>query len=125
MMSTTAAPLRLTDESLFRQQAYIDGAWCGADAGGTLPVLDPASGAVIGTVPDMGAAETRLMACLPRLEAAGDAAWFQGEPYREKMRHDMSRLLAKLAEEHSIQRRAAAPDQSLTLDPCPRLRAAR
>ena len=49
----------LADPSLFRQQSYIDGRWCDADGGGTLEVVDPASGAALGRVPDMGGAETR------------------------------------------------------------------
>ncbi|MET0594970.1 MAG: aldehyde dehydrogenase family protein, partial [Polyangiaceae bacterium] len=57
-MTTTPHPLELADPSLFRNQAYIDGAWCGADSGQTFLVQDPATGIVLGTVPDMGAAET-------------------------------------------------------------------
>ncbi|WP_024302536.1 NAD-dependent succinate-semialdehyde dehydrogenase [Pseudogulbenkiania sp. MAI-1] len=48
----------LKDPQLLRQQAYIDGAWVGADNGETLPVANPATGELIGTVPAMGAAET-------------------------------------------------------------------
>lgn len=51
--------MKLTDSALFRQQAYINGQWVGADAGGTISVDNPATGALIGTVPNMGAAETR------------------------------------------------------------------
>lgn len=51
--------LRLKDSSLLRQQAYIDGAWVGADRGATHAVINPASGEPLGTVADMGAAETR------------------------------------------------------------------
>ncbi|MBF0372037.1 MAG: NAD-dependent succinate-semialdehyde dehydrogenase [Alphaproteobacteria bacterium] len=49
----------LTDSKLFRQQAFIDGAWVGADDGRTFAVVDPADGRVLGEVPEMGAAETR------------------------------------------------------------------
>ena len=41
-----------------KQSAYIDGAWVAADDGGTLAVTNPATGEQIGTVPNMGAAET-------------------------------------------------------------------
>ena len=58
----------LKDPSLFRQQCYVDGAWIGADSGKTIPVTNPANGAVLGTIPAMGAAETR------RALAAADAA---------------------------------------------------
>jgi len=51
--------LRLRDAALFRQQAYLDGEWTGADGGGTREVANPATGERLGTVPDMAAAETR------------------------------------------------------------------
>jgi len=65
-------PLQLKDASLFRQQAYVDGAWVEADDGATLGVTNPATGEVIGVVPKMGAAETRRA-----IEAANAAypAW--------------------------------------------------
>jgi succinate-semialdehyde dehydrogenase/glutarate-semialdehyde dehydrogenase len=44
---------------LFRQQAFINGQWVNADSGSSFPVINPATGATIGHVPDMGAAETR------------------------------------------------------------------
>ena len=43
----------------FREQCYIDGAWTGADSKKTFAVRNPASGAPLGSVPDLGAAETR------------------------------------------------------------------
>src|SRR5690606_37581361 len=51
--------IQLSDPSLFRQQCYIDGAWVDADDRATIEVDDPASGEIIGTVPKMGAKETR------------------------------------------------------------------
>ena len=51
--------LQLKDPKLFRQQCYIDGQWVDAEGGGTIPVTNPANGAALGTVPKMGAAETR------------------------------------------------------------------
>ena len=51
--------MQLKDTSLFHQQAYIDGAWLDADSGETLKVNNPASNETLGTVPKMGAAETR------------------------------------------------------------------
>jgi len=51
--------LKLRHPSLLREQTLIDGAWCGVIGGASLPVTDPACGAVIGPVPDMGAAETK------------------------------------------------------------------
>jgi len=51
--------MNLSDSTLFRQQSYIDGAWCNADSGETIDVRDPATGATLGTIPKMGTAETR------------------------------------------------------------------
>src|SRR5690625_23250 len=49
----------LSDEQLFRTQGRIGENWCDADGRATAEVRDPATGKLIGTVPDMGAAETR------------------------------------------------------------------
>jgi succinate-semialdehyde dehydrogenase/glutarate-semialdehyde dehydrogenase len=51
--------MKLTDASLLRQDAFIGGDWVAADSGETIAVTDPASGEVLGTVPNMGGAETR------------------------------------------------------------------
>ncbi|OAN46717.1 succinate-semialdehyde dehydrogenase (NADP(+)) [Paramagnetospirillum marisnigri] len=57
------------DPTLIKSQAYVDGAWVDAQDGRRFDVLDPASGEVLGSVPDMGAAETRAAI------AAAQAAW--------------------------------------------------
>ena len=49
----------LIDGALFRQHCYVNGQWTDADDGATAPVTNPASGEVIGHVPNCGAAETR------------------------------------------------------------------
>jgi len=49
----------ISDLKLVREQCYIDGKWLDADDGSTVEVTNKATGAVIGTVPRMGAAETR------------------------------------------------------------------
>lgn len=51
--------MKLKDPGLFKQQCYIDGRWCDADSAGTLPVSNPATGAILGNIPRMGDAETR------------------------------------------------------------------
>ncbi|MDE0411464.1 MAG: NAD-dependent succinate-semialdehyde dehydrogenase [Gammaproteobacteria bacterium] len=51
--------MQLNDPSLFREQCYLDGAWADADDGARLEVDNPADGSRLGTVPRMGAAETR------------------------------------------------------------------
>ena len=51
--------MKLQDSSLLRQLCAIDGAWVAADSGATLDVRNPATGALVGTVPRAGRAETR------------------------------------------------------------------
>jgi succinate-semialdehyde dehydrogenase/glutarate-semialdehyde dehydrogenase len=51
--------MKLTDSNLLRMQAYINGKWENASNGATHAVVNPATQEKIGTVPDMGAAETR------------------------------------------------------------------
>ncbi|HXR88748.1 MAG TPA: NADP-dependent succinate-semialdehyde dehydrogenase [Steroidobacteraceae bacterium] len=51
--------MKLKDPTLLRTQAYSNGAWVDADNDATLPVSNPATGEVLGTVPDMGVNETR------------------------------------------------------------------
>jgi succinate-semialdehyde dehydrogenase/glutarate-semialdehyde dehydrogenase len=41
------------------EKAYINGQWLDADSKATIPVTNPATGELIGTVPNMGVAETR------------------------------------------------------------------
>lgn len=76
--------MQLNDSSLFRQQAYINGVWCDADDGAAISVTNPATGDQLGTVPKMGATETR------RAIAAADAAW-QG--WRRKTAKERSSIL--------------------------------
>ncbi len=48
----------LQNPRLFRQQAHSNGSWVDADSGATLAVVNPASGEMLGRVPDLGRAET-------------------------------------------------------------------
>ncbi len=61
--------MELKDPGLFRDKCYIDGKWCGADSGEVIEVINPASREVLGTIPKMGAAETR------RAIEAANRAW--------------------------------------------------
>ncbi|MDX3894970.1 NAD-dependent succinate-semialdehyde dehydrogenase [Pusillimonas sp.] len=45
--------------TLLRRDAYINGAWVAADSSATLNVYNPATGALVGTVPDMTQSDTR------------------------------------------------------------------
>ncbi|ANF27984.1 succinate-semialdehyde dehydrogenase (NADP(+)) [Stutzerimonas stutzeri] len=51
--------MQLDHPGLLRQQAYLDGLWCDADEGGRTAIFNPATGELIGEVPNMGRAETR------------------------------------------------------------------
>jgi succinate-semialdehyde dehydrogenase/glutarate-semialdehyde dehydrogenase len=78
--------LQLKDQKLFRQQGYINGEWRDADSKATVNVSNPADGSVIGTIPRMGAAETRRA-----IEAASAAlpAW------RAKLAKERASILRK------------------------------
>ncbi len=51
--------MKLRDPELLRSRAFIGGQWVTAASGATHEVKNPATGEVLGTVPVMGAAETR------------------------------------------------------------------
>jgi succinate-semialdehyde dehydrogenase/glutarate-semialdehyde dehydrogenase len=51
--------MHLKDPKLLRELCFVDGAWAGADNGAVLDVKNPASARKLGSVPNMGAAETR------------------------------------------------------------------
>lgn len=70
----------LQDPSLFRQQCYVGGQWIEADSGDSIDVQNPATGDVLGSVPKMGAEETR------RAIEAADAAWagWRGKTAKER-----------------------------------------
>ncbi|SWM99889.1 succinate-semialdehyde dehydrogenase [Klebsiella pneumoniae] len=51
--------MQLNDMTLFRQQAMIDGQWRDAPNGDVIAVTNPANGEQLGSVPKMGADETR------------------------------------------------------------------
>ena len=48
----------LKDKSLLKDKCYIDGKWLGSAS--TINVTNPVNDSVIGTVPKLGTAETRL-----------------------------------------------------------------
>ncbi|MGN6704049.1 MAG: aldehyde dehydrogenase family protein, partial [Burkholderiaceae bacterium] len=61
---------KLNDAALLRDHAYINGEWVGADS--TFEVDNPADGATIASVPNMGAAEAQRAI---DAAAAAFAAW--------------------------------------------------
>ncbi len=77
-----------TDFSRFKREAnFIGGEWVASDSGAVLQVTDPATGSLIGTVPDSGAAETRR---------AIDAAQAAFTSFRETTALERSVLLNRL-----------------------------
>ena len=94
--------MRLADPELLRELCYIDGSWMAADGGQTVDVTNPATGERLGSVPRMGASETRRAiaaaeAALPawkaltaKERAARLQAWF-----REIMHHqeDLAQIM--------------------------------
>jgi succinate-semialdehyde dehydrogenase/glutarate-semialdehyde dehydrogenase len=57
--ATLPSSVPVQDEQLFRQGCYVGGAWIDAANGETIPVDNPATGDIIGTVPKLGRGETR------------------------------------------------------------------
>jgi succinate-semialdehyde dehydrogenase / glutarate-semialdehyde dehydrogenase len=51
--------MQLKDTSLKRTKAFIGGQWVDAESNATIDVCNPATGEKLGTVPNMGAVETR------------------------------------------------------------------
>jgi succinate-semialdehyde dehydrogenase/glutarate-semialdehyde dehydrogenase len=78
--------LAIDDQSLFRQQCYVNGRWLDAAAGATIEVTNPATGEVLGTVPGFDAADTRSA-----IEAA-NAAW---GPWRAKTGKERAALMRR------------------------------
>jgi succinate-semialdehyde dehydrogenase / glutarate-semialdehyde dehydrogenase len=76
--------LPLKDPKLFRTQCYLDGEWVGSAQ--TIPVRNPATGSVLGTVPRLGAEETR------RAIEAAERAW---PAWRAKTAKERAAILRK------------------------------
>jgi succinate-semialdehyde dehydrogenase / glutarate-semialdehyde dehydrogenase len=78
--------LQLKAMQLLRNQGLIDNQWVGADSGKTFAITNPATGAVVAQVADMGAAETR------RAIAAAEKAL---PAWRKKTPKERSTILRK------------------------------
>ncbi|MDH3586764.1 MAG: NAD-dependent succinate-semialdehyde dehydrogenase [Gammaproteobacteria bacterium] len=81
--------MKISDQALLRNQAYIDGQWCGADSGETLSVINPANGSVITEIAKCGTAETR------RAIAAAERAQVE---WRQTTAKDRAAVLRKWLE---------------------------
>ena len=78
--------LELRDTGLLRQAALIGGNWLPATDRASVAVTDPATGALLGEVPDCSAAETDAAI------AAADAAW---PDWRARTAHERAILLER------------------------------
>ncbi|MDO6561778.1 NAD-dependent succinate-semialdehyde dehydrogenase [Amphritea sp. 1_MG-2023] len=76
--------MNLKDPSLLKQQAYVNGQWIDALNGDVNPVINPATGEQIATVPDLGVEET---------EAAIAAAEVAFKSWKKKTAKERSVLL--------------------------------
>ncbi|KAF2868021.1 Aldehyde/histidinol dehydrogenase [Massariosphaeria phaeospora] len=76
----------LNDKSLLKSQAYVNGEWINAKSGKTFEVTDPATGKVIGTMPEMDRTDT---------EAAIAAAAAALPSFRKTTGRERSRMLRK------------------------------
>jgi succinate-semialdehyde dehydrogenase/glutarate-semialdehyde dehydrogenase len=86
--------VNLDDPALLRQQCYINGEWVSAASRQTIDVTDPATGAVIASVPSLSAAEVR-----GSIEAA-DVAWGAWRKKTGKERSQIMRTWFNLIMEH-------------------------
>ncbi|HUQ27786.1 MAG TPA: NAD-dependent succinate-semialdehyde dehydrogenase [Usitatibacter sp.] len=86
VVQSRTAPPSLKDPTILRDRCLVDGQWVEADSKARIKVDNPADGALIATVPDCGAAETR------RAIAAADAAL---PAWRALLAKDRSAILRK------------------------------
>ncbi|MFH1156956.1 MAG: NAD-dependent succinate-semialdehyde dehydrogenase [Pseudomonadota bacterium] len=81
--------ISLSDMTLLRNRALINGLWCPADDGQTMDVTNPATGEALGTIPRCGAPETR------RAIEAANAAW---PAWRAKTAQERSKFVRRWAD---------------------------
>ncbi|KAH9854802.1 succinate-semialdehyde dehydrogenase [Lenzites betulinus] len=95
MASTAAAAFGLKDASLIRTQGFIDGKWVDAKEGGVIKVTNPATSEELGSIPEMGVAETK-----EAIDAAAKAfkTWSKTTA---KQRHDILKKFYDLMQEHT------------------------
>jgi len=94
MASSRASTFGLKEPSLIKFQGYIDGKWLDAKNGENIVVTNPATNEELGTVPEMGLAETQ-----EAIDAAAKAfpAWSKTTA---KHRHDILMKLFMLMQQH-------------------------
>ncbi|KAI0700613.1 succinic semialdehyde dehydrogenase [Cytidiella melzeri] len=92
MASTSSWGLK--DASLFRSQGFIDGQWVDAKEGAKFTVTNPATAEELGSIPDMGLAETK------EAVAAASKAFKTWSKKTAKERHDLLMKFYALMREH-------------------------
>ena len=80
-----------------REANFIAGQWVGADSGKTVDVTDPATGEVIGTMPNCGAAETRR--AIAAAHAAQPAWAAKTAAERAEILHALARIIRENSDE--------------------------
>lgn len=107
--------MKLNDSNLFRQQALINGEWLDANNGEVIDVTNPANGDKLGSVPKMGADETRAAIdaanrALPvwRALTAKERANILRNWFNLMMEHqdDLARLMPSNRANHWLKRKA-------------------
>ena len=78
--------IRLKDPTLFKERGFIAGQWVAADSAQATEIRNPANGEVLGSVPHMGATETRRA-----IEAAHAAL----APWAKKTAGERARLMRR------------------------------
>lgn len=73
----------LQNSNLFREACYIDGKWVQADSGKTVSINNPATGEMLGKIPECGQAETK------RAIEAANKAWVTWRQFSAKERSDI------------------------------------
>lgn len=97
--------MKLNDSNLFRQQALINGEWLDANNGEAIDVTNPANGDKLGSVPKMGADETR---------AAIDAANRALPAWRALTAKERATILQLVQFDDGASGRFSAPDDPRT-----------
>ena len=82
--------MKITNKSLLKGKAYVNGLWIEADDGSTFDVLNPATGEKLATLPDLGISETS------RAIEAADKAWGDWKSKTGKQRAGILRKLFDL-----------------------------
>ncbi len=102
--------MQLDDSALWRDKCFVDGEWICADSGETINVRNPADGSDLGSVPRLGATETRRA-----IEAANRAlpGW-RARPAKE--RGEILKRWHRLMHEHQeVPARLMTSDQGKPL----------